>query len=145
TTATLGTTVLTVSDSAVLVGGYHETGNIIFTLSGPGGFSYTQTDPVSGNGTYSASTTLPAAGTVAGTYTWLATYSGDGNNLAATGNGANEVTVMSALQLSAGSNSVAEGAGVVTYTVNRIDTTFGPVTVQFYTTDGTALSGTDYT
>ena len=77
---TLGTTAPTLSDSAVLSGGYYETGNLVFTLTGPGGFSYTQTDTVSGNGTYTASDTLPTTGTVAGTYTWSVSYAGDGNN-----------------------------------------------------------------
>src|SRR5262249_59438162 len=45
---TLGTTAPTLSDSAVLAGGYFETGTITFTLTGPGGFSYTQTDMVNG-------------------------------------------------------------------------------------------------
>jgi hypothetical protein len=58
---------VTLSDSAVLSGGSSPTGTIAFTLSGPGGFSYTQTDTVSGNGTYTASTTLPTSGKVAGT------------------------------------------------------------------------------
>src|SRR5262249_30639398 len=66
---TLGTTAPTLSDSAVLSGGFFETGTITFVLSGPGGFSYTQTDTVSGNGTYAASDTLPTAGLVASPYT----------------------------------------------------------------------------
>ncbi len=74
-------TILT--DSADLAGGFHPTGSIVFTLTGPDGFSYTQTDTVSGNGTYTASTSLPTTGTVAGTYTWTATYGGDTNNKAA--------------------------------------------------------------
>ena len=53
---TLGTTAPTLTDSAVLSGGLNPTGNLDFTLTGPGGFSDTQTDPVSGNGTYTAST-----------------------------------------------------------------------------------------
>ena len=64
----------------MLSGGYYETGNIVFTLTGPGGFSYTQTDTLTGNGTYTASNTLPTTGTVAGTYTWSVSYVGDGNN-----------------------------------------------------------------
>src|SRR5262249_1591297 len=71
---------VTLSDSAFLSGGQSPTGSIVFTLSGPGGFSFTQIDPVSGNGAYTASTTLPTTGTVAGTYTWTARYSGDTNN-----------------------------------------------------------------
>src|SRR5204863_1762202 len=54
---TLGTTAPTLTDSAVLSGGFFETGTIAFTLTGPGGFSYTQTDTVNGNGTYTAGDT----------------------------------------------------------------------------------------
>jgi hypothetical protein len=84
---TLGTTAPTLSDSAVVSGGYRETGNLIFTLTGPGGFSYTQTDTLTGNGTYTASDTLPTTGTVAGTYTWSVTYAGDANNKSAVDQG----------------------------------------------------------
>ena len=86
-TITLGATAPTLSDSAVLAGGYFPTGSIFFTLTGPAGFSYMQTDTVSGNGTYSASTTLPTTGTVAGTYTWSVTYGSDDNNNAVTETG----------------------------------------------------------
>src|SRR5262249_39963296 len=71
---------VTLSDSADLFFGYFPTGSIVFTLTGPGGFLYTQTDTVNGNGTYTASTTLSTTGAVAGTYTWTATYEGDANN-----------------------------------------------------------------
>jgi hypothetical protein len=93
-TGLLGT--VTLSDSAVLSGGYSPTGSIVFTLTGPGGFSYTQTDTVSGDGNYTASTTLPTSGMVAGTYTWTARYGGDGNNSAARDQGGiKEQTVVS--------------------------------------------------
>ena len=88
------------TDTADLTGGYFPTGSIVFTLTGPGGFSFTQTDTVSGNGTYTASTTLPTTGTVAGTYTWTATYEGDDNNAAANDQGgAAEQTVVGAASL----------------------------------------------
>src|SRR5262249_47324012 len=67
--------------------GYFPTGSIVFTLTGPNGFTYTQTDPVSGDGTYMASTTVPITGVVAGTYTWTAHYGGDPNNNAANDQG----------------------------------------------------------
>ena len=87
---------VTLTDSAVLAGGFDPTGSITFTLSGPGGFSYSQTDTVSDNGTYAASTTLPASGTVAGTYTWSASYGGDDNNDAASDqSGLAEQTIVS--------------------------------------------------
>jgi hypothetical protein len=79
---TLGTSGATLSDSAVLSGGFFEGGSITFVLTGPGGFSFTHTDTVNGNGTYTASDTL-TAGAAAGTYTWSATYTGDNNNASA--------------------------------------------------------------
>jgi hypothetical protein len=77
----------TLTDTADLEGGFNPTGSIVFTLTGPGGFSFTQTDTVNGNGPYTASTTLPTAGTVAGTYTWTVHYTGDANNNAANDQG----------------------------------------------------------
>jgi hypothetical protein len=71
---------LTLSDSATLSGGYFPTGAIVFTLTGPGGFVFTETNAVAGNGTYTASTLLPTAGIEAGTYVWAVDYLGDGNN-----------------------------------------------------------------
>jgi hypothetical protein len=85
--APLSPTGATLSDSAVLANGHNETGSLFFTLTGPNGFSYMQTDPVSGNNTYSASVTLPSTGTVPGTYTWSVSFAGDANNFAATDQG----------------------------------------------------------
>src|SRR5262249_45996830 len=48
---------------------------------------FTQTVSVSGNGTYTVSTPPLATGTVAGTYTWKATYGGDSNNAVASDQG----------------------------------------------------------
>ena len=98
---TLGTTAPTISDTADLEGAYNPTGSITFTLTLDGNPvpGATQTDTVSGNGLYSASYTLPTTGTVAGTYVWHAVYtSGDGNNLTAADDGANETTVVSPAQ-----------------------------------------------
>jgi hypothetical protein len=82
----------TLSDSAGLANASTETGdaitgNLVFTLTGPNGFSYTQSDPINGNATYSASTTLPS-GATPGTYTWSVSYAGDANNFSATDQGA---------------------------------------------------------
>ena len=94
---TLGSTAPTISDSAVLAGGTSETGSISFTLTLGSTTVYTTSDPVSGNGTYTASYTLPTTGTVTGTYAWTDSYSGDGNNNGANGNtGSSEQTVVSA-------------------------------------------------
>src|SRR3954447_15161334 len=79
---TLGTSSVTLKDSAVLSGGSSPTGTITFTLVYNGSTVDTETVSVSGNSTYATPTgyTLPTSGTVTGTYQWNATYSGDGNN-----------------------------------------------------------------
>ena len=79
---TLGTSTVTLKDSAVLSGGYHPTGSITFTLVYKGSTVDTETVTVTGNGTYTTPTgyTLPSSGTVTGTYQWNATYTGDSNN-----------------------------------------------------------------
>jgi hypothetical protein len=59
------------TDSAIFSAKFFPTGSIVFTLTGPGGFSFTETETASGNGT----------GPVAGAYVWAVSYSGDGNNL----------------------------------------------------------------
>src|SRR5262249_42269631 len=72
------------TDTAVLSGGFNPTGTITFTLIFTGGSTpvVTQTGSVNGNGAYTTSPgfTLPSSGTVAGTYQWVASYSGDANN-----------------------------------------------------------------
>ena len=80
-----GTVGAVLNDSAALVGGSNPTGTIVFRLFAPGDADctgaapvFTQTVPVSGNGTYS--TTVGHATTQAGTYHWTADYSGDPNN-----------------------------------------------------------------
>jgi Ca2+-binding RTX toxin-like protein len=82
------------SDSAVLSGGLNPTGTISFTLASPGNSSvYTNVVTVNGNGTYDTSAGSNPGGhlpTVAGTYTWQATYSGDANNATATDDGQDE-------------------------------------------------------
>src|SRR5262249_56795636 len=108
---TLGTTAPTLTDSAVLSGGADPGGTITFTLSGPGGFSFTQTDTVNGNGTYTAGDTLPTSGLVTGTYTWSAHYSGDANNGSANDQGGTaEQTMVSA----AAPTVVTTASGAVT-------------------------------
>jgi hypothetical protein len=51
------------TDSAIFSAGFFPTGSIVFTLSGPGGFAFTETDTVTGNGTYTANATLAATAT----------------------------------------------------------------------------------
>jgi hypothetical protein len=86
TTASSGFPGSTLTDIAHLSGGYSPTGVIIFTLIGPGGFTFTQTDSVIGNGNYTAAATLPTTGTVVGAYSWHVFYNGDGNNNTVTAN-----------------------------------------------------------
>ncbi|MFZ3352303.1 MAG: hypothetical protein WA268_15705 [Xanthobacteraceae bacterium] len=89
---TLPNTIITLSDSAVLAGGYFAGGTITFTLVGPNNATlYSDTVTVSGDGTYTTANgnnpggyTLPANSSVTGTYQWAASYSGDGNNSAET-------------------------------------------------------------
>jgi len=101
TTATLGTSPITLTDSAVLSGGFKPTGTITFTLFFNGGATPvdTETVTVNGSGTYNTPTgfTLPIARSSAGTYQWNATYSGDGNNNAVSEtNAVSEQVVVSA-------------------------------------------------
>ena len=102
---TLSNSSVTLSDSATL----NPTGNIVFTLSGPGGFSFTETDTVNGDGTYDASLTLPTTGTVVGTYSWTAIYTpGDANNLGSSA--PTEQTVVSPVTPSLASAASPSGA-----------------------------------
>jgi hypothetical protein len=114
----------TLKDAFTLVGGYHPTGIITFTLYKPGGVLVdTETVTVSGNGTYvtPAGYTLPTTGTVTGTYQWDATYSGDGNNLARSDSDAASARTMvlaasPLLATTPGPESVTLGSNPVTLT-----------------------------
>ena len=79
------------SDSAQLAGGSNPTGTITFYLLAPGATSstplssavYSDVVTVTGNGTYTTSQGSNPGGylpTVAGTYNWVAVYSGDPKN-----------------------------------------------------------------
>jgi hypothetical protein len=87
---TFSNTVVTLSDSALLAGGYAPGGTITFTLVGPNS-SYSDTVTVNGNGTYTTANgnnpggfSLLTSGGASGTYVWHVSYSGDGNNSAET-------------------------------------------------------------
>jgi uncharacterized repeat protein (TIGR01451 family) len=111
-----------ISDTATLAGGFSPTGSITFRLYGPADATcaaaaiFTSTVPVNGNGEY-ASAAYTA--NVAGTYRWIATYSGDGNNAAASGacNDADENVVVTTPNIHA-TKLVATG-----------DSDFGPTSV----------------
>jgi hypothetical protein len=87
TNATSGTVGGTIKDSATLSGSFNATGTITWNLYGPGDAACTTsiqtfTASVSGDGTYTSPT---FTATTAGTYRWIASYSGDGNNLSTAG------------------------------------------------------------
>ena len=148
----VGTSVL--SDSATISGGYNVSGgSITFTLTAPDNSTTTVgTVPVSAAGTYNAPTVLA---TQVGTYTWHASYSGDGLNNGAIDDGTNEsVTTVKASPSIATSASVTNGGicnssttsdsatlsggynisgGTITFTVtlpNNSTITVGTVTVS---------------
>jgi subtilisin family serine protease len=81
------------TDTATLSGGYSVNGGTItFTLTAPNG-AQTVLPPVpvtNGDGSYSTPSGITA--TMAGTYTWSATYSGNATNNPATDNGVNETS-----------------------------------------------------
>ncbi len=80
--ATVGQAIV---DTLTLAGGNNPTGTITFNVYGPndatcaGPPASTSTVPVAGNGNYTSAPFTPLA---AGTYRWVAAYSGDANNLA---------------------------------------------------------------
>jgi uncharacterized repeat protein (TIGR01451 family) len=72
----------TITDPVTLAGGSNPAGTIAFNLYGPGDTTCTlalatSTATVAGNGAYSSA---PYTATTAGTYRWVASYSGDGAN-----------------------------------------------------------------
>ncbi len=77
-----------ISDVATLSGGYGPTGTITFKLYGPNDDQCvteisSESVTVSGNGDYASPSFTP---TQPGTYRWVASYSGDANNDAVSGN-----------------------------------------------------------
>jgi hypothetical protein len=97
---TLSSPAPTLTDAAILAGGASPTGTLTFTLYQGSTPVDTETTTVSGNGTYATPTgyTLPAMGTVTGTYQWNVSYSGDSNNTTQSDNNdtAEQVTVAAA-------------------------------------------------
>jgi HYR domain len=87
-TALASTAGTTISDIATLSGGIAPTGTITFNLFGPNDLGcasvpVTLPDTVSGDGAYT-SAFIPWGGLLPGTYRWVASYSGDPTNNAAT-------------------------------------------------------------
>ena len=172
TSVTLGTTAPTLNDSALLSGGYSETGTITFTLYDPSNtLVYTDvvtigvnSGSVTGNGTYSTLTMgdkpggyrLPTTGTVIGTYQWDASYSGDGNNQPASeNNNPNEQVVVvkpavATLPTTQGGTVSAGGGVAMTDSATLSGDYFPTGTITFYllppgSTSSTPLSSAVYT
>jgi FG-GAP-like repeat len=89
-----------IKDKATITGGQSPTGSIVFKAYGPNDATCANAPaftssavPVSGNNTYESPTFSPAS---AGTYRWVASYSGDANNEAVAGacNDANETSTI---------------------------------------------------
>ena len=138
-----------ISDTAVLAGGVDPTGSITFNLYGPadatcaGPAVFTSTKPVTGNGSYTSDSFTPAA---PGTYLWTASYSGDGNNVAATSpcNAAGESSVVSTATTTIATSataSVTVGNPISdTATVTGVNPT-GTVTFNVYGPDDPTCGG----
>ena len=86
---------------------------------------------VSGNGTYTTPTgyTLPTTGTVTGTYQWVATYSGDGNNTAWPAPTGDEPVVVAPANL------------LMSTTINPSDVTLSNEPLPPVVTDSATLTG----
>lgn len=121
-----------ISDSATLTGGSSPTGAVTFQAFGPnnasctGSAAYTSVSvTVTGDGTVNASPTFtPAA---AGTYQWVATYSGDANNASvihACGSAHESSMVMMAALANPTVTTTAHGAGPLGPTNTISDTAF---------------------
>ena len=113
TAATLGSQPSTLNDSATSSGGAAATGSITFTLAAPDGSAVdTETVAVNGNGAYSTPTGFTLSSTAAaGTYQWIAIYTGDaGNNPAVDANDPTEQVVVGAADPTAAISSPSDGA-----------------------------------
>ena len=122
-----------IHDTATLAGGFDPQGTITFRLYGPNDATcakapvFTDSVNVNGNSNYDSGSFTTTA---AGTYFWVATYSGDANNAAVAGacNDANESVVVTIPNLNVlklvktndgtfGPTSVAQPGDVLTYQV----------------------------
>ena len=80
-------------DTATLAKGYNETGPITFTLYASDHTTVEHSEQVAANGNSTVSTVTGWVPTAAGTYYWVASYGGDGNNNGPVTSGANDEPV----------------------------------------------------
>ncbi len=105
-----------ISDSATLSAGFNATGTVTFRLYGPddanctGAVAFASTVPVAGTGATSGTLMTSQAGT----YRWIASYSGDANNDAVAGvcNAANESVVVTRATPTIATTAVPESGPV---------------------------------
>ena len=148
--ASLGTTI---KATATLAGGFNPTGTVIFQLynnpNGTGNPFDSETVTVNGNGVYQ--TPVGYGTNAAGTFYWVATYSGDTNN-----NGVSSVTssapvtVLDTVAITASGTPAVVGGPTSSYTFSRLGTA-GPLAVNFQldaastaTTSQFSLSGASF-
>ena len=141
TAVTLGTTSVNLKDTAVLSGGYYETGSITFTLYLGSTLVDTETESVNGNGSYTTPTgyTLPTTGTVAGTYQWDASYNGDTNNASASEN--NAAAEQAAVSKANPSLTTTPGGTIPVGGITISGTKYLDLTGNGFTSDDTPQSG----
>jgi uncharacterized repeat protein (TIGR01451 family) len=120
----------TIQDAATLSGGNNPTGTMTWNLYGPADPTcstsiQTLTMPVAGDGTYNSPTFEP---TSAGTYLWVASYSGDGNNLSTSGacNDPNESSTVTQASPTLKSDAVSGTIGGVIHDVAHLTGGFDP-------------------
>lgn len=135
----------TISDSARLSGGAAPSGTVVFTLFAPGDATCatpvaSRTGALSGNTASSGGVTVTAAGT----YNWVATYSGDANNSPATSPCGSEKVVVSAQRLTGRAYGLTANAallGIPLVNVPRTPDT-GPVSTTAPSTTATPCVAT---
>jgi hypothetical protein len=150
----LGNSPLTLTDTAMISGGFNPTGTLTFTLFLNGGTTPldTETVQVNGNGLYSTpfGYTLATGSSVTGTYQWDANYSGDSNNNVANDN--NDPTEQTFVSAAAPTITTTAGGAVQLGGGNRLSDSAtianayfpsGFIVFTLYGPDGTTVLDTE--
>ena len=149
---------ISVNDEALVSGGYHPTGTVSFSLYGPGDPSCAGPDLLAGLPGFHA---VPLVGGTAtspqftpglvGTYDWLATYSGDANNVPATHACGLEIVVITPPPGTPGISTAPSAGGPVATVVSDTATLSGgaspsgTVSFSLYGPGDTTCTGPDLT